>query len=145
MNSPILFTEAQWRISAISSKREGTPITKTKMRILDLSLTYHWYDEIEAGRKKEEYREDKPFYRKRFMSKYRKDRKMCSLECPECIMQFAKMCLAIPYDAIRFHRGQGSKQTMLVEWKGLSFGYGSSHWGAPTDHKVWIIKLGDKL
>ena len=30
---------------------------KKDMRILDLSLTYHWYDMIASGEKKEEYRE----------------------------------------------------------------------------------------
>ena len=32
------------------------------MNVLDLSLTYHWYDEIEAGRKTEEYRDKTDYY-----------------------------------------------------------------------------------
>ena len=36
------------------------------MKILDLSLTYRWYDMIASGVKKEEYREIKPYYNTRF-------------------------------------------------------------------------------
>lgn len=115
------------------------------MRILDLSLTYHWYDEIEAGRKKEEYRADTPFYKARFMAGYNKKNRTCSHPCINCLFLHVEKCGALRYDAVRFHRGQGSKTTMLVEWKGLAFNFGNPDWGAPTDHKVWIIKLGDKI
>lgn len=85
------------------------------MRILDLSLTYHWYDEIDAGKKWEEYREDTLFYRKRFMACYRKDRIYCSQECSKCPLFLDNSCDCKEYDAIRFHRGQGGKTTMLVK------------------------------
>lgn len=112
------------------------------MKILDLSLTYHWYDEIEAGRKKEEYREWKDFYNKRFMDGHSKTF-YNEKNCEDCFLY--GVCDPIQYDAVRFHRGQGSKTTMLIKWKGLSFDFGNPNWGAPTDHKVWIIKLGDKI
>ena len=109
------------------------------MNILDLSLTYHWYDEIEAGRKPEEYRDTTDYYTSRLM--YRKDieserrfREFAGMEqltLPELVRWFAKQ-----YDAIRFHRGQGSRTTMLVEYKGLAIGRGNTAWGAPTDKDV---------
>ena len=37
------------------------------MKILDLSLTYKWYDMIVSGEKKEEYREIKDYWIKRFI------------------------------------------------------------------------------
>ena len=37
------------------------------MKILDLVLTYHWYDMIESGEKKEEYRKIKPYWIRRLI------------------------------------------------------------------------------
>ena len=87
------------------------------MRILDLSLTYHWFDLIKSGIKKEEYREIKPFYTTRLENK--------------------------EYDYIRFHRGQGSPVTMFVKYLGCTTGKGNVEWGAPIDKEVFIIKLGE--
>lgn len=118
------------------------------MNVLDLSLKYHWYDEIEAGRKPEEYRDTTDYYINRLM--YRKDiereRKfrefagMEQLTLREFVRWFAKH-----YDAIRFHRGQGGRKTMLLEFEGLAVGKGNPEWGAPTDREVFIIKLGKQI
>ncbi len=94
------------------------------MKILELAVTYHWYDEIEAGRKPEEYRSNTPFYRSRLMY-------------PESSEEVWKH-----YDAIRFRRGRFGKQTMLVEHKGTRLGIGRPEWGAPEDKKVFILELG---
>lgn len=115
------------------------------MKILDLSLTYHWYDEIASGRKKEEYRKITPFYKTRFMSGYNQKNPTCTNLCSICLYLLVEKCGALRYDAIRFHRGQGSKTTMLVEWKGLSIGLGKKEWGAPLNEKVYIIHLGSIL
>ena len=111
------------------------------MKILDLSVTYHWYDMIASGVKDEEYREFKLFYNVRF--KKNKIPTICSnITCDYCVYS---NCTTIKYDAVRFHRGQGSKITMLVKWKGLEYGFGNPRLGAPRDRKVWIIKLGKVL
>lgn len=93
------------------------------MKILDLSLTYHWYDMIASGEKKEEYREIKYFYIKRLYDLYHPDTNFKH------------------YDAVRFHRGQGGKVSMLVECKGIRIGRGKPEWGAPEEN-VFIISLG---
>lgn len=94
------------------------------MKILDLSLTYHWYDMIASGVKKEEYREIKDFYIKRLY-----------YPCPSDTLRFKH------YDAVRFHRGQGGKVSMLVECKGIRIGRGKPEWGA-SEENVFIISLG---
>ena len=103
------------------------------MRVLDLSLTYHWYDEIAAGRKTEEYREYNQYYYNR----------LCYGVLQKLDGTFED-CFK-PYHAVRFHRGQGSRTTMLVKCEGISIGYGKPEWGAPTDKKVFIIKLGKQI
>lgn len=100
--------------------------------ILDLSLKYEWYDMIESGEKTEEYREIKDFYMNRL--------------CQNYISGFCGFFFTPKeYDAVRFHRGQGSKQTMLLEFKGLTVGFGKPEWGAPKDKEVFIIKLGKRI
>lgn len=98
-------------------------------KILDLSLTYHWYDEIAAGRKKEEYRKRSGYYYKRLTTQGVLDLFDGKFK---------------HYDAVCFHRGQGSRTTMLVECLGIHIGYGKEEWGAPKE-KVFIITLGNIL
>ena len=100
---------------------KNLPKENNEMKILDLSLTYHWYDMIATGVKKEEYREVKEFYIKRL---YDTDRHFKH------------------YDAVRFHRGQGGKVSILVECKGIRIGLGKPDWGAPEED-VFIISLGE--
>lgn len=125
------------------------------MKILDLSLTYKWYDMIASGEKKEEYREIKDYWIKRFI-----DIKAVKREQDVRNNMFISFWGFIPapvsydeglkyfpkehYDAVRFHRGQGGRQTMLIECKDISVGYGNPEWGAPADKEVIIIKLGNK-
>ena len=105
------------------------------MKILDLSLTYHWYDEIESGRKKEEYRQLKRFYYKRLLD----------FSSGVCIDNLINAQNFAHYDAVRFHRGQGGKTTMLFKIEDIRIGYGRPEWGAPDNEKVFIIQLGDKI
>ena len=121
------------------------------MKILDLSLTYKWYDMIASGEKKEEYREIKDYWTKRFI-----DMKAVEHEqyIRNSIDSFLREIITLDgalkyypkehYNAVCFHRGQGGKQTMLIECKGISVGYGNPAWGAPADKRVFIIKLGNR-
>ena len=122
---------------------------QSDLRILDLSLTYHWYDMIASGVKKEEYRELKEFYFKRLNMEWRLHLEQgCYKGCnafsydPACCVG-CKEFKPYPYDAVRFHRGQGGKTSMLVECKGISIGYGEPEWGAPVDKPGFIISLGN--
>lgn len=99
-------------------------LRRADMKILDLSLTYHWYDEIASGRKKEEYRDITPFWKSRLEQAF--DGKTT----------FKK------YDAIRFRRGRYGKTTMLVECRSIYVGYGRPELGAPEDKEVYILDLG---
>jgi hypothetical protein len=103
--------------------------------ILDLSLTYHWYDEIESGRKCEEYRELTYYWYKRLLDPKGTER----LNRLEDAKEFRK------YDAVRFHRGQGGKQTMMYEVGDIRIGYGNVKDGAPADKKCFVIRLGKRL
>ena len=120
------------------------------MKILDLSLTYHWYDMIASGKKKEEYRTIKTFYAKRLIELDKS--KGCSRNCSDywCVnyYQVFKHCTDCHYmnwkhyDAVRFHRGQGGKTKMLVECNGIHIGHGKPEWGAVPGETYFVIELG---
>lgn len=87
------------------------------MQILYLSLKAQWYEMIESGEKKEEYREIKEYWFKRLSDKH--------------------------YDAVQFSYGY-TKRTMLFELESITIGKGNPKWGAPNKD-VFIIKLGRRL
>ena len=89
------------------------------MKILYLPLKKEWYEMIERGDKREEYREGDE-------------------ETESPVFIFFK-----DYDAVCFSYGY-TRRRMLWECKGVDFGRGRPEWGAP-DHETFIIKLGNRL
>ena len=122
------------------------------MYALDLSLKYEWFDMIERGEKHEEYRDLRPYYANRLLywrnhgqKKYwdgvfEKMYTYPTFKIRELLLGYGIR----QYDAVRFHKGQGGKTTMLFEFKGLDIGRGNPEWGAP-DEDVFIIKLGRRI
>lgn len=88
-----------------------------EMKILDLPLKKEWYEMIEGGEKKEEYRETKEYWRKRLTGKH--------------------------YTHVRFRYGY-TKRTMLFELDSVTVGQGKPEWGAPKE-KVYILHLGKRI
>ena len=138
------------------------------MDILNLVLKNKWYDLIESGIKKEEYREIKQFFIKRFCQQrlvtpekdedgltfdcYASDKKNI---CPICvesdfggikgwwnnnIEEYDENPI---YDEVCFHRGY-TKTTMAFKIGDITIGKGNKEWGAPAED-VFIIKLGRRI
>ena len=120
-------------VERILNENDGT--VECDFDVLDLSLTYHWYDEIESGRKTEEYREMTYYWYKRLLDHEAHE----MLNRLEDAKEFRK------YDAVRFHRGQGGKQTMMYECGDIRIGYGNVRHGAPANKKCFVIRLGKRL
>ena len=105
------------------------------IKILDLPLKKEWYDMIDSGIKKEEYREIKPYWCKRFlrfdtaMFSYRNNYESCNVN---------------QYTHVRFRYGY-TKRTMLFKLNDITIGYGNPEWGAPKDKEVFILKLGNRI
>lgn len=124
------------------------------MKILDLVLTYHWYDMIESGEKKEEYREIKPYWEKRlfdykrlseYVEKHYMELRIKQVFFPHRAA-IENVCKSFPrgYTHVCFHRGYTST-TMTFTVIDIDMGGGKPEWGAPTDRPVFIIKLGERL
>lgn len=92
------------------------------MNILHLPLKRKWYDMIERGEKLEEYREINAYWLPRLVN------------LRESLNSFK------PFTHARFRLGY-TKRTMLREIESISVGYGKPEWGAPTDRRVYIIRL----
>lgn len=89
------------------------------MKVLHLTLKKQWFDMIASGEKREEYREIKPYWRRRFAG-------ICAHE----------------YDAVKFRNGYRSDSpTVTVELEGIFSGFGRKEWGAPHE-RVYILRLG---
>lgn len=105
------------------------------MKILDLPLYALWYEMIESGIKKEEYREVKSYWNKRFVDvnsplfSHRYGRENCNVK---------------GYTHVRFRYGY-TKRSVLFKIDEIVIGRGNPEWGAPTDKDVFIIKIGDRI
>lgn len=97
----------------------------TNLKILDLPLKAKWYNLIKSGEKREEYRENKPFWQIRLST---------------CIRGRIVMLNPRGYTHVRFRYGY-TKQTMLFKIREIDFGFGNTSLGAPSDRQVFIIKF----
>lgn len=89
-------------------------------KILHLNLKKKWFDLIASGKKKEEYREIKPYWNSRF-------RKIISHNAEEYIQ----------FDEIHFRNGYSKHSPfMRVEWKGFY---------VDIKKNLYVIKLGKIL
>lgn len=76
-----------------------------------------WFDMIERGEKKEEYRAINPYWSERL---YR-------------LHQYVVL-----------HRGY-TRETMTFKIDSITAGYGNPDWGAPITRTVYIIRLGRRF
>jgi len=116
---------------------------KKSMKILHLPLKAEWYRMIESGVKTEEYRSDKPYWRKRLLRCY-KSIDWCDdgVSCRSCSVYQKKQFRN--YTHVCFRYGYTSR-TMTFEIKDITIGIGKYEWGAPTERNVFIIKLGNRI
>lgn len=127
------------------------------MKILKLTLRRKWFDMILRGEKAEEYRDIKTFWTRRFMRSLDID----SVYCPEYWDEASDALLGgtsekenfdicfKDFDAIEFYRGApyfGEDLPRIVKrLDEILVGFGRPELGAPTDKRVFILKLGETI
>ena len=113
------------------------------MKILDLPLKAKWYEMIESGNKKEEYREIKKYWIGRLAkcggrNSYEKTGFYCKKAiCFSCITR-GNGFHPKEYTHVRFRFGY-TKRTMLFELESITIGVGNTNWGAPDNECVFIL------
>lgn len=114
------------------------------MKTLHLTLKKKWFDMILSGEKKEEYREIKPYWERRFCPSYVNWSTGRYPKSSIYTRTFYIECLCRKVDIIRFTNGYSKNSpTFDIECKGITTGTGISEWGAKKDNVYFIIKLGD--
>lgn len=94
--------------------------------VIHLVLKKKWFDMIFSGEKKEEYREGKEYWLKRFTQKGKGGE-----------LEFRKI------DRIVFHHGyRRDRRTFECEFKGFAVGTGHKEWGAKSGVVYYVLKLG---
>ena len=129
-------------------------------KTLHLVLKRKWWDMIESGEKKEEYRDFTPFYIKRLCGNpcFNKQGEIIERKIIDkwtldtCEKRGINLKTAwadgniIPkdYSSVTFHFGYSNK-TMTYSVKDISVGGGRTEWGAENGKEYFIIKLGERI
>lgn len=96
-------------------------------KTLHLNLKRKWFDMILSGEKKEEYRELKPYWSKRFASM------LCDFSLSG-------------YTSITFSNGYSKdRDQFTIELKGIFIREGKEEWGAEKGKKYFVLELGQVL
>jgi len=121
------------------------------MKILELPLKKEWYNMIESGEKREEYRDITPYWEKRLLD-YKRLKQYVEDNYKELMtkkilfpnrttLEGADRVFPRGYTHVRFRYGY-TKRTMLFCLDSITMGFnGKPEWGAPTDKPVFIIKF----
>ena len=129
-------------------------------KTLHLVLKRKWWEMIESGEKKEEYRDFTPFYVKRLCDNpcFNKQGEIIERKIIDkwtldaCKKRGIDLKTAwvngniIPkdYSSVTFHFGYTNK-TMTYSVKDISVGEGRTEWGAESGKEYFIIKLGERI
>lgn len=96
-----------------------------KINVIHLTLKKKWFDMIKSGKKKQEYREMKPFWDKRF-------EKILSSKKPTYIVLSNGYGKNVPkrcFELTSIKKGE----------------YGKEEWGAVPGTRYWVLNIGEDL
>lgn len=124
-----------------------------KPQILHLNLPKKWFDMIQKGEKKEEYREIKPYWIKRLIfdpfELFKIDEQMQNFmhasktKSLKDILQFYS-CYLKDFDTIGFSNGyHKGREQFAVELKSIEIGEGKTEWGDEKGKRYFVLKLGN--
>lgn len=107
--------------------------------MLILPIKKEWFDMILSGDKKEEYRELKPYYERRFSNYFMGENKLL-IDKKESLNELllAGVKLQKP---IMFRNGYSSKSPSFIADCELHIGTGRSEWGAEPGGKYYVLHV----
>lgn len=109
-------------------------IIDREMKTIHLPLKAKWYEMIESGVKREEYREVKPYWCKRFIG----------MDRPLFSFRYGYQESNVKgFTHVKFSYGY-THRTMTFEIESITLDKGNPEWGAP-DKEVFVIKLGRRV
>lgn len=96
-------------------------------KVLHLVLKHKWYDMIERGEKKEEYRDPTMYWIKRIFD-----------------LHNSTSSLIVKHNIVCFHRGY-TNRIMSYEINDVVISTGKEEWGAEPIRKYLVIRLGKRI
>ncbi len=108
--------------------------------MLTLPIKKKWFDMILSGKKKEEYREIKPYYISRFKNTFYKKEYVSDDEFLEKLRNVNGYKL---YVCLR--NGYSKNSSSFVTKCTLSIGTGEEEWGAEKDKEYFVFSIHELL
>lgn len=108
--------------------------------MLTLPIKKKWFDMILSGEKKEEYREIKPYYEKRFNNILRNNPRAFDSKgtLNEWLITDIKYILPV-----RFRNGYSLESPSFIANCRLTIGTGRQEWGAELGKRYYILTIQD--
>lgn len=102
--------------------------------MLTLPIKKKWYDMILSGEKKEEYRENKSYWDKRF-------RKVFLYACLSEYSDYPTLPYGFDEHEILFRNGYSKNSPCFIATCTLSIGTGREEWGAEKDKQYFVLTI----
>jgi len=111
---------------------------------IHLNLKSVWFDLILDGKKKEEYREIKPFFQKMFCTFFLNSCNVCNnKDCPTCF-KTSGSSKHKDYKTITFSNGYSkNRRQFVIELLSIKIDTGKQEWGAKPNEKYFVLQLGN--
>lgn len=104
--------------------------------MLTLPIKKKWFDMIKSGEKKEEYREIKPYYTRRFENSV-----LCLSNLSQEDMEY--LCIKNDYNKtdIILRNGYSNNSPSIKCKVSISIGCGKPEWGAEPNKEYYVLKI----
>lgn len=106
--------------------------------MLILPIKKKWFEMILLDKKKEEYREIKPYYNSRFGNEFF-GHKLASEE-----IKALRRYMTLPTEVI-FRNGYSNNSAYIVCWCRLSVGIGNPEWGAEIGKEYYVLHIEEVI
>ena len=115
----------------------------TENKTLKLVLVKKWFDMIKSGKKKEEYREIKPYWVTRICEK----QPLSVIDGGDIRSTHDNISYVIKrFDFVKFKNGyRKDAPTVTFKIDDIEINTGRSEWGAVDDQIYFVIKLGKQI
>ena len=95
--------------------------------MLVLPIKKKWFDMIKSGKKKEEYREIKPYYASRFFQRFKVDKD--------------GLITGIKIMTLMFRNGYSKNSPTIKCNVEIKIGTGKQEWGAEPNKEYYVLKI----
>lgn len=108
--------------------------------MLTLPIKKKWFDMILSGEKKEEYRDIKPYWTKRFSKAFDIDEEILLMEIERATNHDLGVCYQHKI-LVKYINGYGTRRPYFIAKIQLHIGHGKQKWGAEPGKKYYVLRI----